>query len=88
MSGRASKKRAEADAEPGSTTHLRRQSEVPRSNWRKKVEESGLTFAELEGVYWLDAKPYLDWYMKLNNVPSPQFSTWLERVLAEHAPVA
>ena len=41
-----------ADALPGGATHLTRQKEQPRADWRHRVRESGLTFAELPGVCW------------------------------------
>lgn len=48
----ATAERAKADAKGGRTTHLQRQPEAPRPEWRARVRAAGLTFAELPGVYW------------------------------------
>jgi glutathionylspermidine synthase len=36
----------------GETTHLTRQAETRRWNWRRRVEQSGLTFFDLPGICW------------------------------------
>lgn len=48
-----------ADRRAGTTTHLKRIVEGPRTNWAEKAFDSGLTFATLPGVSWGHASGFL-----------------------------